>query len=139
MHTRAVPLVLLDVRRWHDEVTNLPGAAARVQSARLVPLVRRCPARVSPVVCACRRGNFRVFWNGTCSHVLRDGELRQSLRKRKTASPDRAREVELDSCASNWGVWDCRRSCWARQRQMFLVQLFDLFGRANETVVAISN
>lgn len=54
VHARAVPLVLLNVRRWHDEVTDLPGAAARVQGTRLVSLVGRCPARVSPVVCALR-------------------------------------------------------------------------------------
>ena len=30
VHARAVPLVLLDVRRWHDEVADLPGAATRV-------------------------------------------------------------------------------------------------------------
>ena len=57
VHARAVPLVLLDVCRRHDEVTNLPGTTTRVKSARLVPLVRRCPARVSPVVCACRWGH----------------------------------------------------------------------------------
>jgi hypothetical protein len=57
VHARAVPLVLLDVRRRHDEVADLPGAAARVQGARLVPLVLRCPARASSLVCACRGSN----------------------------------------------------------------------------------
>ena len=57
VHAGTVPLVLLDVRRRHDEVTDLPGATARVQGARLVPLVLGCPARVSPVVCACGCGH----------------------------------------------------------------------------------
>jgi hypothetical protein len=78
VHARAVPLVLLDVRRRHDEVTDLPGAATGVQGARLVPLVLRCPARASPLVCALRRCNTigsRVFWDGTCHPVLRNSEL----------------------------------------------------------------
>ena len=57
MHAGTVPLVLLDVGRRHDEVTDLPGATARVQSARRVPLVLGCPARASPVVCACGSGD----------------------------------------------------------------------------------
>ena len=57
VHAGTVPLVLLDVRRRHDEVTDLPGATTRVQGARLVPLVLGCPARVSPVVCACGCGH----------------------------------------------------------------------------------
>jgi hypothetical protein len=44
VHARAAPLVLLDVRRRHDEVADLPGAATRVQGARLIPLVLGCPA-----------------------------------------------------------------------------------------------
>ena len=57
MHAGTVPLVLLDVGRGHDEVADLPGATARVQSARLVPLVLGSPGRVSPVVCACGSGD----------------------------------------------------------------------------------
>jgi hypothetical protein len=57
VHAGTVPLVLLDVGRRHDEVANLPGATARVQSTGLVPLVLGCPARVSPVVCACGCGH----------------------------------------------------------------------------------
>ena len=78
VHAGTVPLVLLNVGRRHDEVANLPGTTTRVQSARLVPLVLRCPARVSPVVCACGCGHAlssRILRNGTCGHVLRDGEL----------------------------------------------------------------
>jgi hypothetical protein len=78
VHARVVPVVLLDVRRWHDEVADLPRAATRVQGTRLVPLVVGCPARVSPLVSASRRGNAlssEVFWNSTRSHVLQDGEL----------------------------------------------------------------
>jgi hypothetical protein len=71
--------------------------------------------------------------------VLRDGELREPLGKRQAAGPDRAREVELNSSASNWCVRNSRRCCWARKRQVFLVQLLDLLLRANEAVVAISN
>ena len=57
VHAGTVPLVLLDVRRRHDEVTDLSGATTGVQSARLVPLVLGCPSRVSPVVCTCGCGH----------------------------------------------------------------------------------
>jgi len=142
VHARAVPLVLLDVRRRHDEVTDLPGTATRVQGARLISLVLGCPARVSPVVCACGRGDAlssRVLGNGTCGHVLRDSELREPLGKRQAAGPDRTREVELNSGTGDWCIRDGGRCCWARKRQMFLVELFHLVCWANEAVVAISN
>jgi len=57
VHAGTVPLVLLNVGRRHDEVADLPGATTRVESARLVPLVLGCPARVSPVVSACGSGH----------------------------------------------------------------------------------
>lgn len=101
-----------------------------------------------PVVGACRSCHTvggRVFGNGTRSHVLRNGELREPLGQRETArhgetaGPDRTREVELDGGASDWCVRHCRRCCWARKRQVFLVELFDLLSRSDEAVVAVGN
>ena len=71
--------------------------------------------------------------------MLRDGELRESLGKGQAAGPDWAREVELDSGASDWRVGNCGRCCRARKRQVFLVELFDFLGRSDEAVVAVGN
>jgi hypothetical protein len=97
---------------------------------------------VVPVVCACgcrHAVGSRVLRNGTCGHVLRNGELREPLGHGETAGPDRTREVELDSGASDWCVRHCRRCCRARKRQVFLVELFDFLGRSDEAVVAVGN
>jgi len=101
---------------------------------------------VAPVVCTCGRSHAvgsRVLRNGTGGHVLRNGELREPLRHRKTAgeaaSPDRAREVELNGGAGDWRVKHCRRCCRARKRQVFLVELFDFLGGSDEAVVAVGD
>jgi hypothetical protein len=98
---------------------------------------------VVPVVCACGcrhvvgRG---VFGNGTGSHVFRNSKLRKPLGHGETAGPDRAGEVESNSGAGDcWCVGHGRRCCWARKRQVFLVELFDFPSRSDEAVVAVGN
>lgn len=142
VHTGTVALVLLDVRRCHDEVADhLPRAATRVLCARVVPLVVRRPARAAgfvPAVGACWRRHALVLRNGTCGHVLWDRELRQSLGKRESVGPNWTRKVELDSSAGDWCLRDSGRGRRTRKRQMFLVELL-LFLGPDEAVVAVRN